>query len=213
MLDPSKSTLLRAIRKNHLITFLGLTTNLISKHLPKSESASKGHLDQEFKNLRSNKITNLPDISENDKDIATLQEADNFKINQIVCSIVDSTDLQSKSYSDQKGKFPIKSATGNQYVFILYHHDTNSIHTTPIKSRHTIHITEAWEKICNLLKIHGEKLDVHILDNEYSFEIKQAFNAAQVKFQLPPPPPSPPEYSRARNNDLQKSHYCWTVYL
>ena len=79
MLDPSKSTLLRAIRKNHLITFLGLTTNLISKHLPKSESASKGHLDQEFKNLRSTKTKNQPDIPENDETIAPLQEEDTIK--------------------------------------------------------------------------------------------------------------------------------------
>ena len=82
-----------------------------------------------------------------------LQETNNPKTNNILCSIFDSSDLQSKSYSDQTGKFPVKSISGNQYIFILYHYDTNSIHAVPIKSRHTTHITEAWNKIFHLLQI------------------------------------------------------------
>jgi hypothetical protein len=41
------SALLRAIRSTHLTTFPGLTTNLISKHLPKSLATVLGHQDQE----------------------------------------------------------------------------------------------------------------------------------------------------------------------
>ena len=188
MFNPAKSTLVRAVRKKHLITFPGLTTNLISKHLPKSLATSKGHLDQEFKNLRSTKTIKLPDIPDvYDEDIEPIQEPNNTKTNDIMCSIMDSSELRSKSYSDQTGKFPIKSASGNQYIFVMYHYDTNSIHATPIKSRHTTHITEAWEKTFHLLKSHGEAPDIHILDNECSFEMKQAFTAATVKFQLVPP--------------------------
>ena len=58
LFSPAKFTLLPAIRKNHLITWPGLTTSLISKHLPKSITNSKGHLDQEFKNLRD--LPNMP---------------------------------------------------------------------------------------------------------------------------------------------------------
>ena len=57
LLSPAKSTLLWAINNNHLITFPGLISSLISKHLPKSVVTSKGHLDQEFKNLRSTKTS------------------------------------------------------------------------------------------------------------------------------------------------------------
>ena len=60
LFSPSKSTLLRAIRKEHLISFPGLTTNLISKHLPKQVATSKGHLDQEFKNYGQLKIHKFP---------------------------------------------------------------------------------------------------------------------------------------------------------
>ena len=57
--SPVLSTLLRAIRRGHLVTFPGLTTNLISKHLPKSLATVLGHQDQEAKNLCSTKVSPL----------------------------------------------------------------------------------------------------------------------------------------------------------
>ena len=54
--SPVPSTLLQAIRSHHLTTFPGLTTNLITKHLPKSLATVLGHQDQEAKHLRSTKV-------------------------------------------------------------------------------------------------------------------------------------------------------------
>jgi len=51
--SPTKSTLLQAIRLGHLITFPGLTTKLISRHLAPSIATALGHQDQEQKNLQS----------------------------------------------------------------------------------------------------------------------------------------------------------------
>jgi hypothetical protein len=52
--SPAPSTLLRAICRGHLTTIPGLTTNLISKHLPKSIAITTlAHQDQEAKHLRS----------------------------------------------------------------------------------------------------------------------------------------------------------------
>ena len=55
LLNPEKSTLLRSIYNNHLTLWPALTTKLIRKHLPKRLVTAQGHLDQEFKNLRSTK--------------------------------------------------------------------------------------------------------------------------------------------------------------
>ena len=44
--SPSTSTLLRAIHLGNLLTLPGLTTNLVSKHLPKSLATTLGHQDQ-----------------------------------------------------------------------------------------------------------------------------------------------------------------------
>ena len=136
LFNPSKSTLLRAIRKEHLSSFPGLTTNLISKHLPKQVATSKGHLDQEFRNLWSTKNMSPFDEGDLDYDIEPPQDPLNPKTNNLMCTIIDSKELESKSYSDQTGRFPVRSTSGNQYIVMLYHYDTNSIHAVPIKSRH-----------------------------------------------------------------------------
>ena len=47
--SPSTSTLLRDISLGHLLIFPCLTTNIISKHLPKSLATALGHEDQEAK--------------------------------------------------------------------------------------------------------------------------------------------------------------------
>jgi hypothetical protein len=66
--SPAPSMLLRAIRCGHLTTVPGLTTNLISKHLPKSIATTLGHQDQAAKSVRSTQAfpqspTNLIRIS------------------------------------------------------------------------------------------------------------------------------------------------------
>ena len=49
LLGPANSTLLRSIRQTYVVSWPGLTTQLISKHLQKSRATAKGHLDQESK--------------------------------------------------------------------------------------------------------------------------------------------------------------------
>ena len=52
----AKSTLLRAIGKNHFTSWPGMTHTLINNHLPKSVATVKDHLDQKAKNLQSTKM-------------------------------------------------------------------------------------------------------------------------------------------------------------
>ena len=112
LLGLATSTLLRAIRQKHFASWPGLTTQLLTKHLSKFLATAKANLDQESKNLQSKKIN---------EDTVPSQELDNKKTHDIVCAIFDSNDLVSKSYSDQTGKFQIKSSQGNQYIFVMYH--------------------------------------------------------------------------------------------
>ena len=101
----------------------------------------KGHLDQEAKNLRSTRINQ--EEGDEKEDIEPPQEPDNIKTSDILCTVIDSKELKSKSYSDQTGCFPINSAQGNHYIFLTYHYDTNTIHAVPIESTHTKCITDA----------------------------------------------------------------------
>ena len=60
----------------------------------------KSHHDQEFKYLQLTKIPYSPD-----KDIEHSQEEDNMRTSNIMCGMFATSELASKSYLDQTGKF------------------------------------------------------------------------------------------------------------
>ena len=175
---PVLSTLLRAIRKKHTTKWSGLTVNLINKHLPKSMHTAKVHLDQEAKKLQSTK-TNQEAIEEQE-DVKLPQDHNNIKLNDILCTILDFKELESKIYSDQTGRFPVNPTQGNQYNIILYHYDTNTINAVSIKNRRTKCITNVWQLVFNILKTQDEAPNLHVLNNECSYHLKQIFKLAEV---------------------------------
>ena len=193
--SPVTSTLLRAIRRGHLITFPGLTTNLISKHLPASIATVLGHQDQEAQHLRSTKaITTAPDDPDNDDDIAPTPDPDRdttvtpaSPTPHHLCSMLFPHQEILKSYSDQTGHFPVPSSRGNHYIFILYHQDTNSIHTVALPNRKAASIRDAWKSIYKRIRLQGHPVHLHILDNECSQDLKDAFLSYQISFQRVPP--------------------------
>ena len=76
---------------------------------------------------------------------------------------------------DEIGQFFLKSSQINQYIFIMHHYDTNTIHLMLIKSRDEKHIPQVWEKTFKILKHYGEVLNIHILDNECTYKLKAVF--------------------------------------
>jgi hypothetical protein len=183
--SPAPSTLLRAIRNGHLTTIPGLTTNLISKHLPKRLATTLGHQDQEAKNIRSTKLlpSPLPLAPTTDEDLSPTTD---IITHQLCAMLVDKATLI-KSYSDQTGRFPIPSSRGNHYIFVLYHHDTNTIHAEAIPNRQAASIRSAWETTHKKFIRQGHAPNLHILDNECSQELKDAFSKYNIDFQRVPP--------------------------
>jgi len=177
--SPAPSTLLRAIRKGHLNTFPGLTTSLITKHLPQSMATTLGHQDQEAKNIRSTRRP-PPDI---DADLEPVLEPRSHQL----CAMLFDHQSVLKSFSDQTGRFPVPSSRGNNYIFVLYHQDTNTIHTVAIPNRKAATIRNAWESTHKMLVHHGHAPELHILDNECSQDLKDAFFRHQIRFQRVPP--------------------------
>ncbi|KAI2504487.1 Reverse transcriptase (RNA-dependent DNA polymerase) [Fragilaria crotonensis] len=182
--SPAPSTLLRAIRRGHLTTFPGLTTQLISKHLPKSIATTLGHQDQEAKNIRSTRSVPPIDLaSDLDVDLAPQLET---RSHHIAAMLLGHQHLL-KSYSDQTGRFHVPSSRGNNYIFVLYHQDTNSIHAVAIPNRKAASIRNAWEQTHKMLVHQGHPPDLHILDNECSHDLKDAFTKYNIQFQRVPP--------------------------
>jgi hypothetical protein len=140
--SPVHSTILRAIRSTHLITFPGLTTNLILKHLTKCLATVHGHQDQEARHLRSTNVT--PTISVHEPKYLDLEPLLAPPIHNIFVMLFEK-DQVVKSYSDQTGPFPVPSIRGNHYIFVHYHQDTNIIHAVAIPNRQAASICKAWE--------------------------------------------------------------------
>ena len=62
------------------------------------------------------------------------QEPNNSNSYDIICTVIEASFLR-KFYSEQTGKLPVKYSSGHQYIFIIYHFDTNSMRAVPIKYR------------------------------------------------------------------------------
>ena len=94
----------------------------------------------------------------------------------------------SKLYTDDTGRFPVHARSGNRYIMIAYHCDTNLILAEPFPSRKDAHRLLAYNKIMQRLADNKLFVNLQIIDNEASEEynriIKNKWNA---KYQLVPP--------------------------
>jgi hypothetical protein len=120
-----KSTWITAIKNGHFTSWPGLTEQAVEKHLSKSTSTTKGHLNQQRQNARTTK-GNYPKV------IITEPDLDQgIKTQFIYAATIDA----GKIYTYQTGRFPVVSSKGNKYIMILYDYDSNAVLAQPIKDR------------------------------------------------------------------------------
>jgi hypothetical protein len=101
----------------------GLTEHAVEKHLSKSTSTTKGHLNQQRQNARTTKIKEA-------KVIVTEPDLDHgIKTQFVYAATIDAGQI----YTDQTGRFPVVSSKGNKCIMILYDYDSNAILSPPIK--------------------------------------------------------------------------------
>jgi len=89
----------------------------------------------------------------------------NIRTNNI---FIDNIKVTGRTFSDQTGRFVCPSVSGNNYVFIVYDYDSNSIHAVPIATRKKEHIVAAFQKIVKKLTHKGLKPQLYKLNNEIS---------------------------------------------
>jgi hypothetical protein len=123
--SPVKSTWITAIKNGHFTSWPGLTEQAVEKHLSKSTSTTKGHLNQQRQNARTTEVKDT-------KVIVTGPDLDHGINTQFVyVATIDADQI----YTDQTGRFPVVSSKGNKYIMILYDYDSNAILAQPIKDR------------------------------------------------------------------------------
>lgn len=186
--SPSKDTFIKAINNNFFITWPGLTSKLISKHLLPSTATHSGHLRQEKQGLRSTKSLSptavAANISQANDDFFPKFDPNYKKTHDVCYATFPTTD---KAFMDLTGRFPYKSSRGNEYILIGYHFDSNAILGVPIKNRQAATITKAWKQLHNKFQLAGAAPNIWILDNETSHDLQTAMNKAKTTFQFVPP--------------------------
>jgi hypothetical protein len=107
LFSPTKSALLQAVKEGHLVTWPGLTEDVIHKHLKLTPSTAMGHMNQRRQNIRSTSKTPIADAPTADADSGT-------KTHLVYAVLVD----QGQLYTDLTGKFPVRSRKGNSYFMV-----------------------------------------------------------------------------------------------
>jgi hypothetical protein len=89
--------------------------------------------------------------------------------------------------TDLTGRFPVSATSGNKYIFLLYHYDSNVILTEALRNRSDNEILRAYNKLHQYLADRGCHPMLQCLDNEASATLKRAIRDKNIYFQLVPP--------------------------
>ena len=191
--SPTTSTWKKAIKNGNFITWPGIDDLSINAHLEDSVDSAKGHLDQERKNLQSTRIkleTDETDVTdETDEDYFPLPDMPNVKTFE-ACAMLTPFTAKNTAYHDLTGRFPHRSSRGNEYLIVVYDHDSNSILMIAIKNKTGAEIKRGWTSIHERLARGGNQPKLYILDNEASADLKKGLKKYKLEYQLVPPPMS-----------------------
>jgi len=179
---PVRDTWLKAIKAGNFKSWPGLTLENASKYCPSTIETLKGHMVQTRAHVRSTKPkTPKASTPSPSPSVPSQTEKPSNELHIRVENI-------SKLYTDDTGRFPVRSRAGNQYIMVAYHCDTNAIFAEPFKTRADRHRLPAYNRIMQRLKDRDLIVDLQILDNEASKQYKQTITSEWgVKFQLVPP--------------------------
>ena len=211
--SPVLSTFIKAIDNGHFVSWPGLTTKLVKRHLTNILATSKGHISQERQKLQSTQQNNLnyhdyiskikrniknlkknlpSDKSLSEaltedilKDAFPVSDTPNIKTQEVLYAVFETN--KELGYMDLTGRFPYKSSRGHEYILVAYNYDGNAILAQPLKNREAQTIVDAWTVIHERLTTVGLQPKNYLLDNECSSTLKSAFLKHNVGFQLDKP--------------------------
>ena len=175
LFSPVFSTWIKATDANYLLTFPDLTSKQIRSYRPHSEATTLGHQHAQRSNLKSTKLLQQTQT--------TYQDKPGYRTNHVYA---ECETITGKVGSDQTGRFIVPSTTGNNYIFILYDYDSNSIHAEPIPNRKQQSIKDAYARVLRLLQRRGLRPKLHRLDNEASQLLKEFMTDEDINYQLTP---------------------------
>ena len=189
MCSPPKSTFLKAIKNGHFITFPGLTYELISKHLPPSTATEKGHMTRTRQGVRSTR-SNRNEILDARMQVDNMhphEEACNIEDDKMFCFAALADANEGTVYSDLTGRFPVRSYSGMQYIFVAYIYSKNAILMRAMPNRTDASMINVFKDIYETLKTRGWQPKLHVLDNECSKAVQKYIREENVRIQIVEP--------------------------
>ena len=198
MFSPTISTWTNAVRNKFLTSWPTLTVSQITKYAPNSIATIKGHQHALRANIQSSKkqgprelplsyaaaaAANVEQVNPRVPTSLPVTDPSSIRTNDVFCA---TQEITGKTFSDQTGKFVCPSVSGNKYIFILYHYDSNSIHARAIPSRTKHQLLTAYKSIVQDLTKRGFKPRLHTLDNEISDLMKDYMHDEDITYQLTP---------------------------
>ena len=169
------TTWTKAVDAGYFITWPGLTSELVCKHLPKSMDISKGHLQQDHQNVRSTKPPTDP---------PTTPYAPRVCTNKLFSQTIKFT---GKLVTYQIGHFLLTSSIGRKYIMVLYDHDSNVIICEPMKPQSDHKLICAYSALHSNLTKRGIRPTFQMLYNKCPEALESFMRKVGVTFQLVPP--------------------------
>ena len=168
---PVRHTWLRAIKAGNYASWPGLTYQNAAKYCPDADETLRRHMVQTRQGVRSTHPHQRrhrhdppqPPLA-HDNLLTTQSPTNELHIH---------VEHVSKLYTDDTGRFPVRSRSGNYFIMVAYHCNLNMILTAPFKSRSDKHCMLAYNDIMQRLKARGMLVNLQIMDNKASAEYKR----------------------------------------
>ena len=158
---------------------------MFQKHLPKSVVTWMGHMKAKRQGIRSTRKQIDIDDDEDEPILdAPRPHLERAKCHHVACGIIATSELKGTVCTDLPGRFPFTSGMNNNYIFIMYDFDSNTIQGKPIKLRNASEFVRGFELCYNELKEANITPVLHRLDNEISDELIASIKKTKMKYQI-----------------------------
>ena len=152
--SPALSTFLSAVCKGFLAAYPRLTPAMVPAYLTLTAATARGHLDQHRQGLDS---TASDELDNNETNTDSQLSSRRTAFTKVI-------PLSHTAHSDLTGRFPIKAASGAEYIFISVLDEY--IHCVPMTSRHQTSYISAYKSTLSFWDALGHKPLYQRLDNE-----------------------------------------------
>ena len=184
---PPIQSWLRAIDKGYFVGWPGLTSERVRKYCTKKTHTSYGHQKLVKKNVKSTKPSPPPEPKPPQLTDPESPIPPRSHVHDVAVGTIPESDLQNLIATDLPGRYPITSARGHKYLFVMVDTDSGYINAVPIKSRKSSELVRAYQHCYDELKNNGLTARLMRTDNEVSVKLIEAIEADNLTLQIAAP--------------------------